>query len=322
MTAIRRRSALLGLSAALAAGRARAQGGFPDRPIRLVVPFAPGGTGDTMGRLLAEPLGALLGQPVVVENRPGGSTVIGAGLVARAAPDGHTLLYVTPNTQIINPHLMRNLPYDAERDLAPVIAVMRAPKLLVVNPALPVRDMPGLIALAKTRPLTYASSGVASSGHLAAAMLAHMAGVEMTHVPFRGTAPGVQEVIAGRVDLTLDTIATLLPLAREGRLRAIAVSTASRAPALPDLPAIAETLPGYEDASFNYIAAPGRTPEAVVARLNAALNAVLAQEAVQAKMRALEVEPVGGTPEELARTIRAESARWKRVIEAAGITAE
>ncbi|MGG5811045.1 tripartite tricarboxylate transporter substrate-binding protein [Falsiroseomonas sp. CW058] len=311
--------------AALAPLAAGAQEGWaPTRPMRMVVPFAPGGAADTIGRLLSEALAAALGQPVTVENRPGGGTTIGAVAVARAAPDGHTLLYATPNVQILNPHLMRSLPYDPAADFTPVVAVMRAPKLLVVRPDHPARDVAALVAQARgaADPPSYGSAGVASSGHLAAAMLGQMADVELLHVPFRGTAPAVQEVMAGRIDFMMDNIATLLPLVREGRLRALAVSTADPAAAAPDLPPIARTLPGYHDASFNYILAPGRTPPETIARLNRELNTILGSPAMRARFDALGIEALGGTPEALAAMVREESARWGPVIARGGIRAE
>lgn len=296
----------------------------PSRPMRMVVPFAPGGASDTVGRLLAEALGNTFGQPVTVENRPGGGTTIGAVAVARAPADGHTLLYATPNVQILNPHLMRTLPYDPVADFAPLIAVMKAPKLLVVRPDFPARDIPGLIALARreANALTFASAGVASSGHLAAAMLGQMANVEMLHVPFRGTAPAVQEVMGGRVDFMMDNIATLLPLVRDGRLRALAVSTAEPAAAAPELPRVAQTLPGYHDASFNYLLLPARTPPEIVAVLNATLNTILDLPAIRARFDGLGIEKLGGTPEALAAMVREESDRWGPVIRRGGITAE
>jgi tripartite-type tricarboxylate transporter receptor subunit TctC len=317
------RRLLLGAALVLPA-TARAQGWMPMRPMRLVVPFAPGGAADTIGRLLAEQLGVALGQPVTVENRPGGGTTIGAVAVARAAPDGHTLLYATPNVQILNPHLMRTLPYDPAADFAPVIAVMRAPKLLVVRPDFPGADLAALLAMARRAPnaLTYASAGVASSGHLAAAMLGQMAAVEMLHVPFRGTAPAVQDVIGGRVDFMMDNIATLLPLVRDGRLRALAVSTADPAAAVPDLPPVARILPGYHDASFNYLLAPGRTPPEIIARLNAVLNAILDTAAMRARFDGFGIERLGGTPEALSAMVREESDRWGPVIRQGGIRPE
>jgi tripartite-type tricarboxylate transporter receptor subunit TctC len=316
---------LLAATASLPFGPALAQSAWlPARPVRIIVPLAPGGTADTIARLVGEPLGALLGQPVIIENRPGGTTAVAAVQVARAAPDGLTLLYAPPPVQILNPLMMRTLPYDAMGDFAPVVALMRAPKLLVVRPDFPANDVAGFIALARARPgsVTYASSGIGSSAHLAGALLAQMAGIEMLHVPYRGTAPGVQDVMAGRVDMTLDTAAALLPLVREGRLKALAVSTRDAAEAAPHLPPIAATLPGFHDASFNYLLAPARTPPEIIAALNAAVNRVLREPGVRARYANLGAEPVGGTPEALASMIREEIERWRGVIAAQGITIE
>lgn len=321
---MQRRTLLLAAASLPLARQAAAQGWAPSRPIRLVVPFAPGGAADTIGRLIAEQLAAELGQPVTVENRPGGGTTIGALAVARAAPDGHTLFYATPNVQILNPYLMRTLPYDPASDFTPIIALARAPKLLVVRPDFPAQDVAGLLEYARRKAdgLTYGSAGVASSGHLAAAMLGQMAGVEMLHVPFRGTAPAAREVMAGRVDFLIDNIATLLPLVREGALRALAVSTAEPAAAVPDLPPVARTLPGYHDASFNYLLAPAHMPPEIVARLNGTLNDILRSPVVRARFALLGVEAVGGTPEELEAAVAEESRRWGVVIEKGRIRTE
>lgn len=323
-----RRSALGVVLAAPALARAQAQtpaqGWVPSRSLRIVVPQAPGGTADTLARLVAEPLGAHFGQAVVVENRPGGNQSVGAIAVARAAPDGHSLLYAPPGVQILNPLMMRSVPYDAMGDFTPVIALMRAPKLLVVRPDLPVQDVAQLIALAKARPgsLSFCSAGIGSSAHLAAALFSQMAGIEMLHVPYRGTAPGVQDIMAGRIDLTLDTAAALLPLVREGRLKALAVSTRDPAAAAPELPPIGRTLPGFHDASFNYLLAPARTPPEAIASLNGAIDRILATPAVKARFATLGAEPLGGTPEALGGMVQEEIARWRGVITAQGITLE
>lgn len=316
------RRTLLAAPAALASP-AFAQS-FPDRPLRLVVPYSAGGSADASARMLAAPMGAALGQPVVVENRPGGGATIGAQAVARAAPDGHTLLYGTPGPQIINPHLMRSLPYDPVADFAPVSGYKRAPNLLAIHPSLPAQDVAGLIALAKARPgqLTFASSGIGSSSHLAGELLKFMAQIDITHVPYRGTGPATTDLIAGTVSMALDTMSILLPAARAGNLRALGVTTPQRSAQAPELPAIAETLPGFDAAPFNYIAAPGGTPAPVIARLNSVIVTILNDPAYRARMVALGEEPTPSTPEELAATIAAESARWKRVIDSAGIHLE
>ncbi|PZW45961.1 tripartite-type tricarboxylate transporter receptor subunit TctC [Humitalea rosea] len=303
---------------------ARAQAGFPDRPLRLICPYSAGGSADATARMLAEPMGAILGQPVIVENRPGGGATLGAGVVAHAAPDGYTMLYGTPAPQIINPHLMRSLPYDPVKDFAPISGVKRAPNLLVVHPGLPVTDLASLIALAKARPgvLTFASSGIGSSSHLAGEMLKHMAGIDILHVPYRGTSAALTDLLSGTVSMALDTLSILLPQARAGNLRAIGVTTPERSALAPDLPALAESLPGFDAAPFNYLATTAGTPPAVIARLNAAAVAVLSNPAFMARMEAQGEVAMPSTPEELDATIRAESARWKQVIDAAGIHIE
>jgi tripartite-type tricarboxylate transporter receptor subunit TctC len=312
------------LLAALAAPSvARAQT-YPNRPVRLVCPFAAGGSADASARQLAEPLSAVLGQPVVVENRPGGGATLGAQQVARATPDGHTLLYGTPGPQIVNPWLMRSVPYDPVKDFAPVSGYKRAPNLLAVHPSVPARNVAELVALAKAQPgiLTFASSGVGSSSHLAGEMLKFLGGVDVTHVPYRGTGPAMTDLLAGHVSMALDTLSILLPPSQAGQLRALGVTTPQRSRLVPELPAIAETLPGFDAAPFNYIAATGGTPAPIVARLNQAIVGILNDAAYRARMESLGEEATPSTPEELAATIAAESARWKQVIEAAGIRAE
>lgn len=305
-------------------GLARAQGWAPVRPVRLVVPFAPGGSADQTARMLAEPLGAALGQSVIVENRPGGGATLGAQLVTRAAPDGHTLLYGTPGPQIINPHLMRSVPYDPERDFTPIVAVKRVPNLLCVHPSVPARTVAEFLVLTRAQPgrIAFGSSGIGSSSHLAGEMLKYLAGVDLLHVPFRGTGPATTELLAGNVQAALDTISVLLPYAQDGKLWALAVTGPHRSPLLLELPALAETLPGFDATAFNYLSGPAGMPAAVVARLNAAVNAILAGATFRRRMEELGEEPLGGTPGALAAAIRAESARWKAVVEAAGLRAE
>jgi tripartite-type tricarboxylate transporter receptor subunit TctC len=322
---ITRRTALaLALAApGLAPGLARAQT-FPNRPLRMIVPFAAGGSADASARMLAEPMGVVLGQPVVVENRPGGGATIGAQVVARATPDGHTLLYGTPGPQIVNPYLMRSVPYDPVKDFAPVSGIKRAPNLLAIGPQVPAQNLAELIALAKARPgvLTFASSGVGSSSHLAGEMLKFLAQIDITHVPYRGTSAALTDLMGGTVTMALDTLSILLPQARDGRLRALGVTTPQRSAQAPELPALAETLPGFDAAPFNYIATTGGTPAPIVAKLSEAVQEILGRPEYRARMEALGEEPTPSTPEALAETIRAESARWKQVIEAAGIRVE
>jgi tripartite-type tricarboxylate transporter receptor subunit TctC len=318
-----RRMLLLAAAAALPA-KAGAQSWLPSRPLRMIVPVTPGGTLDTVGRMIAEPMGRILGQNVVVENRPGANGQIAAVAVARSAPDGYTILYCPPPIQILNPLMIRNLQYDAAKDFTPLAALIRSPKLLVVRPSFPANDVAELIAMAKARPgeLTYCSSGIGSSAHLAAAMFAQMAGVSLLHIPYRGTAPGVQDIIGGRVDFTLDTAASLIPLVREGRLKALAVSTREPAQVAPELPPIARTLPGFHEASFNYLILPANTARDVVMTLNAAVNQSLNQDVVRSRLASLGSEALGGTPEDLASMVQEEIERWRGVITMQGITVD
>jgi len=318
------RRTLIAAAGLLAAGPAAAETWRPARPMRIVVPFAPGGTADTIARLIADPTAAILGQPVLIENRPGGNGTVAAISVARGPADGLTLLYCSPSIQILNPLMMRNIPYDAMADFTPVIALMRAPKILVVRPDFPARDVAELITLARTRPggISFASAGIGSSGHLAGALFGQMAGVELLHVPYRGTAPGVQDLMAGRVDMVLDTAAALLPLVQDGRLRALAVSTQEPSPLAPGLPPIATTLPGFNDASFNYLIAAARTPPDAIAAINAAIGRVLAEPTIRERFASLGAEPLGGSPDQLATMVQDEITRWRTVITAQRITLE
>lgn len=313
------------LAAATSAAAAPAQAAWrPARPMRIIVPFAPGGTADTIARLIADPTAAILGEPMLIENRPGGNGTVAAIGVARGPADGLSLLYCSPAIQILNPLMMRNVPYDAMADFAPVIALMRAPKILVVRPDFPARDVAALIALARSRPggISFASAGIGSSGHLAGALLGQMAGIELLHVPYRGTAPGVQDLMAGRVDMVLDTAAALLPLVQDGRLRALAVSTREPSPLAPGLPPIAATVPGFNDASFNYLVTAARTPADAIDATNAAINRVLAEPATRERFAALGAEPLGGSPDDLAAMVQEEISRWRTVIAAQRITIE
>ncbi len=324
---MRRRCLLLAaaaLPAAVLATGARAQGWVPARPLRMILPVTPAGTADTVARMVAEPMGQMLGQTVLIENRPGANGQIAAVQVVRSAPDGYTMLYCTPGIQILNPMMIRNMQYDAANDLGPLCALIRSPKLLVLRPDHPANSVAELIAMAKARPgqISFCSSGIGSSAHLAVAMFAQMAGIELLHVPYRGTAPGVQDIIGGRIDFTLDTAASLIPLVRDNRLKALAVSTRDPARIAPELPPISRTLPGFHEASFNYLALPARTPREVVMTLNAAVNHALRHPSVSSRLDNLGSEALGGTPEDLAAMIAEETERWRSVITAQRISIE
>jgi tripartite-type tricarboxylate transporter receptor subunit TctC len=295
------------------------------RPIRLIVAFAPGGATDVAARLLAERLAEGLGQPVVVENRAGAAGIIGTEAAARSPADGLTLLMGTISTHAMNlPLYGRRLSYDPVKDFAPVSRVATGPNLLVVHPSVPARSVAELVALAKAKPggLAYGSGGNGTSTHLAAEMFKAMAGVDLLHVPFRSTAPAATALAAGQVQVMFDTIISALPLVREGQVRALAVTAPERLPALPDLPTVAETLPGFEMGIWVGLFVPAGTPAAAIARIDAATRAALAMPGLQARLEGIGAQPFPAGPEEFAAFLQAEIARWTQVVEAARITAD
>lgn len=322
-----RRHLLALAAAALPAPAALAQqAGFPNRPVRLVVAFPAGGPTDIVARLLAERMARDLGQPVVVENRGGANGNIAAEAVAKAEADGHALLYNTSSIAISRA-LYRTLAYDLMRDLAPVALTVAAPAVLVVNPGLPPRDPQGFVAWARANSgrITYSSGGVGNISHLLSFMVMRQIGAEAVHVPYRGTAAALTDVAAGNIHFMCDALNTALPLVQEGRVRAIAVSSAQRTPLLPEVPSMAESgmmPPGFEGGIWQGIMAPARTPAPVLARLNAAVNAALADADVRARLAAMGARPTGGTPEDYARYLAAEVALWQRVVAESGATAE
>ena len=296
---------------------------YPNRPVKIVVPFAPGGSTDVVARILGEKLAAELKQSFVVDNRPGAGGNIGADAVAKSAPDGYTLLMGTTGVLSINGHLYKNLAYDPEKDFAPVSYTSLITNILVVNPEVQVRTVPEIVRLAKSKPgsLTFASSGAGSSTHLSGELFKSLAGVEILHVPYRGSSQALIDVMSGQVTMLFDNAPSSLPFVQQGKLRAIAVTSTKRLPNLPDIPTIDEAgVPGYESLSWSGIIAPAATPRAIINKLNAAIDRILAMEDVKQRFAALGVEPVGGPPEVFARHIRAESEKWGRLIKAANIT--
>jgi tripartite-type tricarboxylate transporter receptor subunit TctC len=303
---------------------AHAQGGYPTRPVRIIVPFAPGGGTDIIARIMAPRLAESLGQQVIVDNRPGGGTLIGAELAARAAPDGYTLFMGLNGTMAINPSLHRKLPYDPVKDFAPVTLVAIGPNVLVVHPSLPVKTVAELIMLARKHPnkLSYASSGIGGAPHLAGEMLKSMAGIELVHIPYKGAAPATTDLLAGHVQVMFAGLGPALPHVKSGRLRALAVAGARRTPALPETPTIAEHLKGFEASSWFAVFVPAGTPKDTVARLHTDIVSVMARQDLQQPLLSQGYEPVTGTPVELAQLVREDTARWARVIREAGITAD
>jgi tripartite-type tricarboxylate transporter receptor subunit TctC len=321
---IRRVLALLAmLVAAVAAPFTFAQGAanYPAKPVRLVVPFPAGGTTDILARAVAQKLSEAWGRQMIVDNRPGAGGNIGSDLVAQSAPDGYTLLMGTVSTHAINPSLYKNMPYDHVKDFAPVILVAGVPNVLVVNPSLPVHSVPELIAYAKANPgkLNFASSGNGTSIHLSGELFKAMTGVEMTHVPYKGSAPALTDLIGGQVQLMFDNLPSSLPFIKAGKLRALAVTSGARAAALPDLPTLAESgLPGFEASSWFGVLAPAGTPRDIVAKLNGAIAGWLASPEAKEKLLAQGAIAAGGTPEDFARHIGAETSKWAKVVKASG----
>ncbi|MBC9175596.1 Bug family tripartite tricarboxylate transporter substrate binding protein [Pseudoroseomonas ludipueritiae] len=317
-----KRRSLLAAAAALAAtsGTARAQG-WPDRPIRLVVPFAAGGGGDTLGRLSAQAAQAHLSQPLVVENRVGAGGNIGAEAVARAVPDGYTLLYGTNGTHAINEALYPKLPFRPDADFIPVAALSRIALVVVVRKDLPVETVPELIRLLKAQPgkLTYASAGNGTTGHIASEMFRGAAGVELVHIPYRGNAAAMTDLAAGRVDMAIDLIPAAAPLLQGGAVRALAVTSRERLPTHPDLPTVASVLPGFEVAAWDGIFAPAGTPAPVVAAVNAAFRKGMREEGTvdRLRQRGAEVVPLE-SPGDFAGFVAAEREKWSAAVRASG----
>jgi len=294
--------------------------GYPDRPIRLLLPYPPGAGSDVIARLLAQKLSENIGQQMIVDNRGGAGGNIGMEMAAKAPPDGYTIMLALTSQLVINPSLFDKLPYDPVKDYAPITLIGSAPYVLVVHPALPANSVRELIALAKSRPngITFASAGNGSGAHLATELLKSMAGIELIHVPYKGAGPALPDLIAGQVQMMFVTHAATGQHVRAGRLRAVAVTTLQRSPALPDLPAMAETLPGYDSAVWYGMLAPARTPPQIIARLNGEIKRVLELPDVRARLALDAFEPVGSTPEYLAGYIKREITKWARVVKQSG----
>ena len=311
------------LFAALASSTALAQA-YPSKPVRWVVPFPPGGAMDVIARTLAERMTIAMGQPVVIENRPGAGGNIGSDIVAKAAPDGHTLLIVSIG-HAVNPALYATMPFDPQKDFEPVSLLAVVPNMLVANPKLPAKNVREIIDLARTQPgkVTYASAGNGTSIHLAGELFASMAKVDMVHVPYKGSGPAVTDLIGGQVDLMFDSITSALPHVKSGRLKAYAVTGAKRSRTVPELPTVGEAaLPGYELNPWFAVFVPAKTPKPVIERLHRELVAALDQPETQKKLDLIGAEKIGGTPAELAAHLKGETERWARVIRARGIRAD
>ena len=312
------------LALALIVAAAVAQGtAYPAKPVRIVVPSSPGGGTDILARVLAQKLSESQGQQFVVENRPGAGQVIGIEAVARSAPDGYTLL-MAASAIVINEVLYAKPPYDTLRDFVPVTLGASLPNILVVHPALPVKSVRELIALAKARPgqLNYSSAGSGTSPHLSMELFRLMAGITLTHVPYKGTGPATVDLVAGQVQLSMPNVLTALPQIKGGKLRGLGVTSAKRATGLPDIPAIAETLPGYEAIQWYGLLAPAGTPREIVNKVQAETARILVLPEVKARLAADGADAVGNRPEECAAYIRTEIAKWGKVVKAGGIKLE
>ena len=296
---------------------------YPTRPIRIVVPQGAGGSTDLTARTVGQRLAEVFGQPVVVDNRPGAGSIHGTDVVAKATPNGYTLLVVGSSVSL-NPLLHKKLPFDPQRDLAPVTQLTFFSNLLVTHPSVPVKSVKELIALAKAKPgyLSFASSGVATGPHLSAELLKFMTGTEMVHVPYKGAAPANNAVLAGEVQLVIASTVALLPHVRADKLRGLGVTTARRTPVAPEIPTIAESgVPGYEHNDWNGMFAPARTPRQVIARVNVEVVRILQSPDMSAFFLQRGAETAGNSPEEFATFIRNYTPKWAKVIQAAGITA-
>jgi tripartite-type tricarboxylate transporter receptor subunit TctC len=311
---------ITGIALASLATLAHAQA-WPSKPIKWVVPFAPGGTTDILARTVGEKLALALGQPVVIENKPGAGGGLGADFTAKAAPDGYTIMGGTISTHAINASLYKDLPYDPVKDFVAITLIARVPNMLVINPAVPAKDVKELIALLKASPNKYsfASSGNGTSQHLSGELFKSMSGTDMQHIPYKGSPPALQDVMGGQVTMTFDNITTAWPLAKAGKLRALAVTTAKRSSIAPDVPTLAESgLPGFEVGSWQGVFAPAGTPPEIVKRLNAEIVKALNLPDVRDKLSGLGAEIVADSPEEFSALVKAEVAKWADVVKKSG----
>jgi tripartite-type tricarboxylate transporter receptor subunit TctC len=318
------RQAYLALAFACATSGVSAAADYPSKPIRVIVGLAPGGATDIIARGVAQKLTEALGQSVVIDNRAGAGGNIGAALAAKSPPDGYTALIVS-STYSINPSLYRQMPFDPVKDLQPVTLIASSPFLLLVHPSLAVKSVKELIALAKAKPkqLNYGSGGVGNSGHLAAELFTSMAGIEFTHVPYKGAGPALIEAVGGHVQLIFSSIVSGMPFARNGKLNALAITTLKRSSAMPELPTVSESgLHGYDFSSWYGLLVPAGTSAAIIARLNEATVKALKAADLKERLATEGCEPVGSSPQQFAAHLNTEMTRWAKVVKASGMRAE
>jgi tripartite-type tricarboxylate transporter receptor subunit TctC len=323
MPSVPRRTAAAAMLA-LVSPPAYAQGGaYPTQPVRVIVPFS-AGTSDTVARLVGTEMGKALGQPVVVDNRPGAGGNLGSEACARARPDGHTICLGTVSSHAINPSIYPRIPYDNLRDFAPITQLASQPNALAVTPDFPARTVADLVAMLKARPgqVNFGTSGVGTSVHLAGTLFAQLAGAAMEHVPYRGSGQVTTALLTGELPVAFDNFSSVWPFAREGKLRVLGVTSLQRSPAAPDIPALAETLPGFESLSWHGLFAPARTPPAAIERLHREAVAALASPTVATRFQELGITPIGNSPEEFRAFIASETQRWGTVARRANIQLE
>ena len=316
-------TALLFATVAALPGRADAQtAAYPNKPVTIIVPFTAGGNTDAFARMVGDELDKALGQRFLVENKPGAGGNLGAAAVANAQPDGYTLGMGTVSTHAINPSLYKKLPFDPDKGFAPVSLIATLPNVLVVNPSIPANSVPELVELLKKEPEvhTYASSGPGTSPHLGAELFSTLTGTKMTHVPYKGSGQSIMDVVAGHVDMVFDNIPTAAAQAKAGKVRALAVTSLTRAPLLPDVPAMAEFLPGFEATSWHGMFAPGGTPKEIVEKVSAEVQRIMKLPHIQERMLGMGATPVGNTPEEFTQHIAVERKKWAEVVKASGVS--
>lgn len=316
------RKLIAGLVLATLCGATAAQN-YPTKTIRMIVGYPPGGPTDVLARIVSQKLTQAWGQQVIVDNRPGASGMIGAEVTARAAPDGYTLLMV-PVTYAVTPSLFSKMTYDVEKDLAPVAQVAAAPFILVVHPTLPVKTVKDLITLARSRPgqLNFASASTGGMPHLAGELFNSMTGVKMVHIPYKGAAPATTDLLSGQITLMFNNMLSAMPQVKAGRLRAVAVTSLKRSAAAPELPTIAETVPGYEANGWYGAFAPAATPKELINRVNAEMNRIMKMPDVAQRLAGDGVEAVGTTPEQFGAYLKQEVAKWGKVVKASGAKAD
>jgi len=321
MTVIRthRLLAVLVLAAGVSAALPAAALDYPTRPVHFIVPYPPGGTTDVLARIIAQWLSEKLGQQFIVENKPGGGNNIGTDYVAKAAPDGYTMLLVNPANGI-NATLYRNLPFNFIRDIAPVAGLVRTPNVMEVTPSLPVKTVAEFIAYCKANPgkINMASSGSGTSVHLSGELFKSMTGCQMLHVPYKGAGPALTDLIAGQVHVIFDNLPSSSPFIKSGRLRALAVTSAQRDPSLPDVPTVGETVPGYEATAWFGLGMPKGTPREAIEKVNAEVNRALADPKMRERLAELGGTPLAGTPEDFGNVIRSETEKWSKVVISSG----